>query len=284
MLSTTLSGVGLHSGAPGKVRLTRCEGPTRIVQHGVSALLSELDVARTDYGVSVESAGGRLRVDLVEHLFAALSAMRALSSVQIGIEGPEVPLLDGGSGTWLDALADIGVREGTATHRVARSKRYWHGSSRYEFVPARGTSVEVTTEFEGALGTQRARFAGDLAEFRRDIAPARTFGFERDRTRLRNLGRARHVDLDAVLVFRDDGSLAHPTRKPFENEQAAHKLIDLVGDLLLYGALPEGALSAHRPGHTANHAVFSQALRDGVIAPLAHVRRRASRSSRAPAD
>jgi len=260
-----LCGVGLHSGVPTTVTLTRRPGPTSFSQRGLRALTHELSVVRTDFGVSVSNRDASLQIDLVEHFFAALAVLNAHDGIEVEIDGPEFPLLGGGASEWLEALETLGVELCPATHRIARPARLTHGDGVFDFEPSASTKLSVSVEFGEHLGRQSARFEGDPAQFRREIAGARTFGFKRDADQLRERGRAAHVDPRSVLVFNDDGSLALPSRPPLENELAAHKLLDLVGDSFLYGGLPRGTLHAHRPGHGPNHAMFTEALRTGVI-------------------
>jgi UDP-3-O-[3-hydroxymyristoyl] N-acetylglucosamine deacetylase len=266
-----LCGVGLHSGVQTTVTLTPRPGPTSFVQRGVRALMRELYVVRTDFGVSVSNQDRSLQVDLVEHFFAALAVLNAQDGIEVEIDGPEFPLLGGGASEWCEALETLGVEPRPATHSIARRARLTHGTSVYDFEPGAPTKLCVSVEFGQRLGRQSAGFAGDPAQFRREIAPARTFGFKRDAEHLRALGRATHVDPESVLVFNDDGSVALPSRPPEGNELAAHKLLDLVGDSLLYGGLPRGTLHADRPGHGPNHAVFAEALRTGIIVRHARV-------------
>ena len=269
MTVRTLCGVGLHSGARVQARLSLHAGPTTLVQGRERAPLSALSVARTDWGVCVVRRGGELRIDLVEHLFSAMAALHAHSGILIDVVGPELPILDGGCLAWLDALTEIGVRPGRPRRRILRAKRYQEGGSSYEFEPSDGMRIEVCVDYGPGLGEQRAQYDGDLAQFRGEIAAARTFGFLRDKERLKERGRAASVDPSRVLVFDDDGNLAFPAEPPQPAELARHKLLDLCGDLLLYGGLPVGRLSVERPGHTQTHAVLQQALADGVLAPLA---------------
>src|SRR5690606_27769108 len=162
MRSLTLSGIGLHSGAVSRARLSRHAGRTGLLQRGGSCKLAKLRVARTDHGVRVQSPSGSLSVDLVEHLFAALCALGATESLQIEVSGPELPLLDGGSRRWLEALEELGLTARPPSHCIARSARYQHGQSSYEFAPARASEVEVIAEFGPRLGNQRAVFNGQL--------------------------------------------------------------------------------------------------------------------------
>lgn len=262
-----LCGVGLHSGVAASVSLHLAHGPTSLVQRGVRVPTNELNLARTDFGVSVTNSDGRLSIDLVEHFFAALAALNAHAGVEAHLEGPEFPLLGGGASEWLAALEALGFAPRPPTRRVVKPARLSYGPSTYDLTPSEATQLSVTVEFAGRLGVQTASFDGKLARFRDEIASARTFGFRRDAEQLRSQGRAAHVDPQCVLVFNDDGSLALPSSPPPRpNELAAHKLLDLMGDSFLYGGLPQGTLHAHRPGHGPNHAMFAEAIAAGVIA------------------
>ena len=259
-----LCGVGLHSGVAASVTLARAHGSTSLVQRGVRARMHDLRVARTDFGVSVTNHDGRLRIDLVEHFFAALAALHAHEGLEANIEGPEFPLLGGGAAEWLAALETLGLIPRPPTRRITKAARLSFGTSTYDLTPGATSELSVTVEFSGRLGAQTASFDGCLAHFRDEVACARTFGFRRDAEQLRNKGRAAHVDPQSVLVFNDDGSLALPSSPPPRpNELAAHKLLDLMGDSFLYGGLPQGTLHAHRPGHGPNHAMFAEALARG---------------------
>jgi UDP-3-O-[3-hydroxymyristoyl] N-acetylglucosamine deacetylase len=259
----------LHSGARVEVHLSHHSGATSLSQDGAIAALGSLSVERTDSGVCVVAEDGKIRVDLVEHLFAALAALHADHGVLIEVVGPELPLLDGGCREWLDALLAMGVETGRPGQRVTRCASYAEGTSRYEFEPLDGTELEVWVDYGCSLGQQRASYGGDLEGFREEVAAARTFGFVRDREKLWQAGRARAVDPEKVLVFAEDGSLVFPSRPPGPDELARHKLLDLCGDSFLYGGLPMGRVFAERPGHTQTHAVLRRALSEGVLAPLA---------------
>jgi UDP-3-O-[3-hydroxymyristoyl] N-acetylglucosamine deacetylase len=202
---------------------------------------------------------------LVEHLFAALAAYNALSGVHIHVTGPEIPLLDGGARNWTLALEALGLRQASPGFRIAREASYVFDATCYRLTPGNRIHLEVETQFDIPLGVQRACFVGDLKQFRNRLAPARTFGFARDAGALIAKGRASCIQAGDILVFNEDGTLAVPARAPAEHELAAHKLLDFMGDSLLYGAVPVGSITAFRPGHTANHAMFQSALSDGVL-------------------
>ncbi|PKQ05802.1 MAG: UDP-3-O-acyl-N-acetylglucosamine deacetylase, partial [Alphaproteobacteria bacterium HGW-Alphaproteobacteria-10] len=130
--------------------------------------------------------------------------------------------------------------------------------------PSEETRLCVEVEFDHPLVEgKRAQWQGDPDDFLTRVAPARTFGFRRDVSRLRAAGRARSVDPRSVVVLEDDGtSLSEPP--PGRDECVRHKLLDLIGDLTIAGGVPLGVIEARRPGHRATHAVMSMAWAQGV--------------------
>jgi len=242
----------------------RREGPLAFAQGGHEARLEELEVARADRGVTL--AGKGVRVDLVEHLLAATAALGIRRDLLVVVEGPEIPLLDGGAARFFDALASLSIPPEPPSLVVTKAATFRDGDSVYVFEPADTTFVEASIDFaHPLLGRQTASFGGDAADFRERIAPARTFGFLREAEALRAAGRAQGVDPKAVVVLTDEGVLeaSLPLR---ENEAAHHKLLDLIGDLAVYGGPPRGRVLTTRPGHAATHRILREAIGASVVA------------------
>lgn len=262
-----LRGVALHRGGPAEVRLAAASGPITLSQRGASAALADLHVARADRGVTLASADGRVRVDLVEHLFAALGGLGVSAGVHIAIDDDELPLLDGGARRFAEAVLALGVAEAPASRAltITREASIARGSALYRFAPGPRVELEVEVEFRAPVGRQRAAWRGDADDFLERIAPARTFGWADEHAALLASGRARAVDLDAVLVFDERGAI-DGCRPAGEAEAARHKLLDLIGDLAIHGGPPRGAIVVSRPGHAATHAVVAEAFALGVLA------------------
>jgi UDP-3-O-[3-hydroxymyristoyl] N-acetylglucosamine deacetylase len=261
--SVTLRGVALHCGHTTEVSLSTHPGPLVLVQHGVRSRLRDLRVVRADRGVTVASEDGRVRVDLVEHLFAAVGGLGIIAGLRVDVVGTELPLLDGGARAYAEALVPFRLPR----HRslsIAREATLRHGDAEYRFAPAAAVRVAVAVRFPSPVGRQAASWDGDPDDFRERIAPARTFGWARDVAALRAAGRAASVDLASVLVFGDDAPLPG-CAAPGHAEPARHKLLDLIGDLALYGGPPKGVVDASLPGHAATHAVMALALAAGVL-------------------
>jgi UDP-3-O-[3-hydroxymyristoyl] N-acetylglucosamine deacetylase len=261
----TVRGVGLHTGAESRVTLRTLFGPVRLRSAGAEATLGELAIASTERSTSVAAKNG-LRVGTVEHLFAALAGLGVYDGAVIDVDGPELPLLDGGSSAWCEAIASLGlgVVAQAPSLRVARAGVVHTGSSRHEFSPGPGVRVEARVELDDDRLQPDAAWAGDAADFRARIAPARTFAREPDLTPLIERGLARHVDPTSVVVLAP--GVVHHAGRPFSaDEPARHKLLDLIGDLYLHGGPPLGLVRALRPGHAANAAAIQQALAEGIV-------------------
>jgi UDP-3-O-[3-hydroxymyristoyl] N-acetylglucosamine deacetylase len=276
-LSIVLSGRALHAGGETAVAFDRIDGPIQIVQNGHTALLSDLLLDRTDAGV-VLTDGGAIRVDLVEHLLSAFGGTGVRSGVRAEIRGPELPLLDGGSGAYvraldrlglLDMVADLGQRAETEIRGRAEIRE---GKSTYRFDPGPSVRIEIEIDFDHpAIGRQRTRWEGDVASYVSRIAPARSFGLAADLSRLVAASRARgaeqrHPDVLAALIVFDDTAVVPTGPRAEPDEPARHKLLDLVGDLFVHGGPPAGALFASRPGHGVTHDVMRKALDRGIVA------------------
>ena len=268
MDETIVEGVGLHSGVSVRATLRRRRGPVTLGAAGLEARIEELVVGSTARATTVEAHGGALRVGTVEHVFAALAGLGIYGGLALTIEGPEMPLLDGGAAAWCEAVDRLGLSAGPPPARVTREAVVEVGASRYEFAPGGRVEVEVRVEFAGFDETRiapDARWAGDPRDFRARIAPARTFALARDLGDLLAGNLARQVDPASVVVLAPDA--VHHAGRPFTpDEPARHKLLDLVGDLYVFGGPPVGRVRAVRPGHAANAAAFRRARAEGIVA------------------
>lgn len=264
---TTLHGRGLHSGAPASVRFVREAGAVRLRRGVTEARIAELVVDGVERSTRATTRDTRLQVRTVEHLFAALGSMSIRDGVVVEVDGPEVPLVDGGARAFIDALVPLSLDASPPPLRVVRKGTIDVGASRYELRPPEhegAVHVEVEVDFDDVRLERHARWTGDPVDFRERIAPARTFGFEHEIGDLLSRGLASHVDPESVVVVARERILS--AGKPFfANEPARHKLLDLVGDLYAHGGPPIGFLRAARPGHAVTHEAIRRGLADGLL-------------------
>jgi UDP-3-O-[3-hydroxymyristoyl] N-acetylglucosamine deacetylase len=264
--ASRVEGRGLHTGQHGAVSFERHEGAAVLRAGGVETAITDLRVVDTARSTTVADAKLTFRIATVEHAFAALGGLALHTGIAVAIEGAEPPLADGGARRYADALRSLGVGASPPAPplRVAREGVLEIGASRYTFAKGSGVELEVLVDFGDARLAKSARWSGDADDFRERIAVARTFGFEHEVGDLLARGLASHVTPESVIVIGDGRVLS--SGAPFTaDEPVRHKLLDLIGDLYLYGGPPRGVLRAERPGHAATHDVMRRALDEGLV-------------------
>jgi len=260
--TVTLDGIGLRSGRRASVTLVARRGPVALGEAGRERPLAEAQAEDADR-TTVLRAGGGL-VATVEHLLAACAALGLHDGLSVQVRGGELPLLDGGALAFARALLELRVASSSPRMMVVRDETLSFRESRYTFRRAPGTRVAVRLSFDDGRLDPAASWDGGADDFVARIAPARTFAFAHEVAALVAAGHAAHVDPGSVVVIAPDGILA--SGAPFRaDEPARHKLLDLLGDLFVYGGPPRGAVDAFRPGHRATHAIIRQALERGVV-------------------
>lgn len=204
-------------------------------------------------------------VATIEHLMAAFWAT-GLDNVTVEIDGNEVPVMDGSSRVFIDAIDEAGLIHHAVKRRYLRVKknvRVELGGSWAEFRPHHGTRFEVVIDFDSKLiGRQEFKCDLDGEVFREELANARTFGFMKDVERLWASGHALGSSLENSVVISDDHMVINPEGLRFADEFVRHKTLDAVGDLALAGATFIGCYTSYRGGHRLNAAALKALLTD----------------------
>jgi len=268
----SITGIGLHSGIYTTVELHPASAGS-----GITFVRADLDGLRIpalqasttalDYATTVGKDD--VQVGTVEHLLSALMAC-GVTDVDIHIDGPEVPIIDGSALPFMHLIDAAGVREINGEIPVLRIHEpieVVDGDKSIRIVPANHLMIRYRIDFDHpAIGRQSAHFAFGHDNFLRKIAPARTFGFMRDVEKLRAAGLARGGSVENAIVLDDRHVVNGPLR--FRDEFVRHKILDLVGDLALIGRPICGEITAHRAGH-ALHSQFVEKILRQSAAPEA---------------
>jgi len=242
-----LEGVGVHSGETAKIRFSGAEEGTGIrfrrtdLPDTVEIPARLNFVVDTRLGTTLGLDGGT--VQTVEHVMAALFGA-GIDNALVEIDGPEPPILDGSFLPYLEALSGLSVEQAAERTelRVGGPLRVrGDDGTHYVAIPASQFEISGEIDFDHpAIGVQRGRFSID-EDFGTEIAPARTFGFERDAELLREQGLALGASLENTIVLDEDGVMNEGLH--FPDEFLRHKVGDLVGDLALLGARPRGRIT-----------------------------------------
>ncbi len=247
----SLSGVGIHTGE--QVRLTlkpSHSGKILFRRLDLDGLEVEPDPRRIDamYCSCLVFESGRIQT--LEHLMAALYVL-GVDSLDVELRGSEIPILDGSAAPLARALQEAGVvptRRERKVVRLLKSHTLEEAEARISFSPAPDLRLSYVIDFAHRLiGRQEISFDLTREAFISEIAPARTFGFLKDVAELQKRGLALGGTLDNAVVLDEDTVVSGSLR--FRDEFVRHKVLDLIGDLALFGYPLLGHFRAERAGH-----------------------------------
>lgn len=267
-------GIGLHSAVPVRMRILPAPSGTGIVFRRTDLDNFEIAacwryVARVSYATSLMKQG--VLISTTEHLLSGLVSM-GVDNAYVELNALELPILDGSSLPYIEKLEKVGLRR-------QRSQRVWarilkpvevvEGSKRIGVYPPSngfiGTEISCSINFpHPMIGEQTYSMELTPEAYAAEIAPARTFGFTRDFDALRNMGLIRGGSLENALVL-DDTGLMNEGGLRFPDEFCRHKLLDLIGDLALFGSPIYGRVVAERAGHSMHVALVNRLMRDGSL-------------------
>jgi UDP-3-O-[3-hydroxymyristoyl] N-acetylglucosamine deacetylase len=258
----------LHTGEPVSITLKPAPAYTGYVFRRVDLNNFEIPaapqyVARVSYATTLMRHG--VMVSTVEHLLAALSGSH-IDNCLIEVDSLEVPILDGSAEPFIEMIE----RAGTATLeaprqylRVLKRVEVAQGNRRMSISPAPTFSISCLIEFpHPMIGTQRRDLQIADGHFGQEVASARTFGFVQELDALRSSGLIRGGSLDNAVVLTAEGGVMNREGLRFHDEFVRHKIIDIIGDLALFGMPILGHVEAERSGHGVHTALVSRVLHD----------------------
>jgi len=255
--SVVLCGSGLHSGIKTGLIMQPLPPGSGVIFGDISSganIPARLEnVQSTDYSTCLKK--GFKTVDTIEHIMAVLHMYR-ISNLLIKI-GDEAPVMDGSSKDFCQLIEDAEFEEQDEildeiiidqTYRFENEK---NPSCHITIEPADRLKVTYHMEYPEPIGVMDHTFEFEGQEsFKREIAPARTFGFVEEVTQLTKMGFGAGGKLDNFILLGDKKVLNTELR--FKDEFARHKILDILGDFYLLGKPIRGHIKAHKTGHTQN--------------------------------
>ncbi len=278
-----VEGVGLHTGEPVTVELVPRDNSgiafTRIDLAARPIIPASIDFADTTARRTALVRDG-VEVVTIEHLLAACFG-HGIDALDVHINAAELPIGDGSTGIWSDAIRRAGIMPGAAHQHspvTLEPLTVSDGAASVSVAPAEYWSVR----FEGVFpdgSHQSAEWTAE-ADFATEFADARTFAPLSQIIALRRDGMIRGGSLETSIVCVDmaitdelrrdvatfwpevplrvtDEGLLEPQKQCWSNEFARHKLVDLLGDLMLGSMYPGGRFApvrivARGSGHVLN--------------------------------
>lgn len=262
----TTQGRSLHTGET--VHLSIHPAPAghgyvfrRVDLPGRPEIRAAIDLVGKQLVRSTDLSAGGAKVHTVEHVLSALRGLEIDNAI-IEMDASEPPILDGSAKEFVNILRAAGSVEQDAPREVFvldQPVSIQDGNRSIIALPHDGLRITCTSTDDRGTHTQHLCLDIDPETYLREVAAARTFTVYEDIEPLLKLGKIRGGSLDSAIVIKGDKILSkEPLR--FADEFVRHKILDIIGDLVLLGVPLKAHIIAVRTGHALN-AELSRALR-----------------------
>lgn len=262
-------GIGLHKGENIKMNLIPAASGTGIIfkrvdlEEGKNEIV--MDVANTfdlTRGTNLQNDHGA-KVHTIEHFLSALY-IYGITDMHVELDGNELPIGDGSAKPFVELFAGkaVDLEEDAPEIVITEPVYISEGDKHIVALPYDGYKLTYTIRFEHTfLKSQHAEYEVDLETYAREIAPARTFGFDYEVEYLKANNLALGGTLENAIVVKKDGVL-NPGGLRFEDEFVRHKMLDIIGDLKVLNKNIKGHLIAVKAGHALDIAFAKKLIKN----------------------
>jgi UDP-3-O-[3-hydroxymyristoyl] N-acetylglucosamine deacetylase len=222
-------------------------------------------VARVSYATSLMRKS--VFISTTEHLLSVFYSM-GIDNAFVEIDNLEVPILDGSGAPFVELIHAAGIQ----THR--RRRRYLQitkpvevesNGKRVAILPSDQFELSCHIYFNHPLVSEQSLELDVTPEnYAREIAPARTFGFEYELDAMRDMGLIRGANLHNAVCF-NRNEVVNPGGLRFSDEPCRHKALDLIGDLALIGRPLLGKVIAEKAGHAMHAQLVNKIMSDASL-------------------
>jgi UDP-3-O-acyl N-acetylglucosamine deacetylase len=261
-----ITGVGLHTGK-------KCRAVFHPSPENSGVKFVRVDVAnRPEFPAHVDGVvdvirgttlgAGDVKVYTIEHILSALMGL-GIDNLTIEMDENEPPVLDGSSRGFIEALTSAGIVEQQADKnylKISAPVVYSSNQTTIRIDPSETFEIHCEVDYNHPMIRSQKFTLSSLDQYARDIAPARTFCFDYEIEALKKKGLAKGGSLDNAIVVGPTGIYNSDSSLRFEDEFVRHKILDLMGDLMLLGRPLKGKITALRCGHGHNVKFLKQVI------------------------
>lgn len=261
-----LTGIGIHSGRKVNLKMYPASANTGIVfkrtdikgAKPIRAIAQ--NVGPTNNNTTL--GDGSDAIHTVEHLLAALYGF-GIDNVFIEIDGPEVPIMDGSSASFVFVIKETGIENLNQSKEfmvILEPVKVEHNGTWAMIEPSENLVIDSTIIFaHPIINQQREVFEFSCENFIDHISRARTFGMLRDVDMLKRRGLAKGGSLDNAVVL-DDYKVINDEGLRFREEFVKHKILDTLGDVSLLGYELAGKITTYKSGHYLHNVLCRKIL------------------------
>ena len=260
------SGVALHSGLYVDVSVSPAKENTGIVfvrtdidtKPQIQALWN--NVVDTELSTVIGVKNGP-RIATIEHLMSALKGLNIDNAI-VEVSGPELPILDGSSVVYIDAIKKVGIVEQNETGKyiqVVKPVSVSVDDKFLYFLPSSRFAVTCRVNYKHpSVGLQHFEYKHSDFSYATHVAKAKTFGFLNEVEKLKEKGLIQGGSFENAIVL-DEEKVINKDFMSYEDEFVRHKILDIIGDMGLVG---QSRLLAHVVAYKSGHSLHSAALKE----------------------
>ena len=269
--SVTISGTGLFTAARAMLTIRPAKANTGIIFQRTDLPGKPQLIADLDHVVSTPRCtilgNQKFTIHTVEHVLAALSAMR-IDNALLEISGPEVPIMDGSSEVFVEAILKGGItdlEEERQIYTIDQPVSWSKGDVHLVAIPAPEFRISYTLHYpeSAVIKSQYYSVVVTPQNFVEEIASCRTFCLYEEIAPFIESGLIKGGGLDNAVIIKND-VVINPDGVRFPDEMVRHKALDLIGDLSLVARHFNAHIIAIRSGHASNVA-FAQELNNHLM-------------------
>ena len=253
----SIQGNALHTGEA--VTLTMKPAPgdhgivfKRIDLSGAPELRPRVDQI-TDLVRATTIQNGHAKIHTVEHVLSALHGC-GVDNVLIEMNASEPPIMDGSAKPYVNMILQgepVEQEKEREYFTLDAPVSVTRGDSSIIALPCDELKISCTSADNRGIHTQHLSLSIDPDVYMTQVAAARTFTIYEDIEELLKLGKIKGGSLDCAVVIKGDKIISkEPLR--FKDEFVRHKILDIIGDVLLLGLPLKAHSIATRPGLAIN--------------------------------
>ncbi len=211
-------------------------------------------------------SNAHVKLHTIEHVNSALNGM-GIDNCVVEMDSSEPPILDGSARPYVQLIREAGIVDQEKERKYYELKEpisVVDGNRSIIAIPFDGLRITCTSADDRGIHTQNLTIDISPEIYEAFVAPARTFTIYEDIEHLLKQGLIQGGSLDSAIVIRGDKIISkEPLR--FQDEFVRHKILDLIGDIVLVGAPIKAHIIAIRTGHALN-GKLSMKIRERMLA------------------
>jgi len=259
-------GVGLHNGVNVNLRLKPAEE-----NFGIKFKRVDVDSDKNIIEASYKNVSSAIlctkiknehdvSVSTIEHLMAAFY-IEGIDNVLVEIDAPEVPIMDGSSFDFVEAIRSYGTLEQKAPRKFIKVLKKFEVRDGEKYISIEPLKRDLIIDFEivyknPLIRTRRKQFKlsnGDLTS----IYNSRTFCLYEDIDQIMRQGLAKGGSLENAIVVKENKILNGDGLR-CRDEFVSHKILDCLGDLMLSGYRIFGHIKTSQGGHQLTNTLLKE--------------------------